>query len=230
MPRFAGISDPAELRRIYLQSTSMFLCFSIVVFVPLAVFFADFLKLWISGRFAQEGALIGFLLAASTIIRGAFLPYEALFRGIGRPQYCLAVTILSSTTVLLADLILIPRLGLLGAGYALCISPVWGIVAVIFTLVRILRLRSWMTPVRTLLLPALLGFGCLVVGLWVRRQLPEHFDWIQLVLGATVTTTLTILVLAAYEFTLCRNEPNFAFARKLFRSPPLLSLFPASVA
>lgn len=215
MPKFAGITDRDRLRELYMQSTSLFLCLTIIVFVPLAVFVKDFLNLWVSPDFAQQSGLIALLFCASSIIRGAFVPYEALFRGIGRPQYYLVIILMSSLTVLATGLLLIPKLGLQGAGYAICITPIWGIAAVTFTLFYLLKIRSLLLPIKLFVIPTIIGIVCLGGALWARDGLSDHLGWLEMSLGASVTFFITVLMLVLHEFTICRKEVGFMFARKL---------------
>jgi len=177
MPKFAGLTDKNEMRRLYLQSTSLFLCFTLVIFVPVAVFIRDFLSLWVSPEFAKQSGLIALLFCASSIIRGAFLPYEALFRGIGRPQYYLIIITLTSLTVLGIGLLLIPKLGLLGAGYAICITPIYGIAAIAFTLIYLLKIRSLLLPIKLFVVPTVIGFICMSVALWLRSLHESSIGW-----------------------------------------------------
>ena len=220
MPKFAGVVNNDRLKQLYLQATSLFLCLSIIVFVPLAVFIKDFLSLWISPEFARQSGLIALLFCASSIIRGAFLPYEALFRGIGRPQYYLVIITLSSLTVLGMGLLLIPKLGLMGAGYAICITPLLGIAAVAFTLAYVLKVRTLFLPIKLFVIPTILGFACLGGGLWMRSLYYGDLGWFVMILGAVIIFFLTVTMLVIYEFTICRKEDDFMFMRKLVRLLP----------
>ena len=199
LPKFSNVKRRSVLRRIYLQSSSVLLSFTIVVFVPLAVLMEDFLHLWVSGDFAAQSGLVATIVAASCLVRGAFLPYEALFRGLGKPQYYVVVVALASATVLLTDLILIPRFGLAGAGYAYCLAPIWGFASICFVWFRILKMRN---------LPQLmtLVFGRMLVGLaalagcyWLHSFVDPVPTWTGLVLWGTALFIGTALVLIAYE-------------------------------
>jgi len=230
MPKFAGTTDKNEMRRLYLQTTSLFLCFTLIIFVPVAVFIKDFLSLWVSPEFAKQSGLIALLFCASSIIRGAFLPYEALFRGIGRPQYYLIIISLSSLTVLGVGLLLIPKLGLLGAGYAICITPIYGIAAIAFTLIYLLKIRSLLLPIKLFIVPALIGFICMSIAIWIRSLHESAIGWLGMLGGVGLMFCFMVITLAIYEFTICRKEENFMFVRKLITLLPKGILRHANIA
>lgn len=156
-PKFSSISSVDERNNLYLDSTYIMLNVSVLIFVPLSIIFGDFLSLWISKDFSEKTYLIGIIIASSSIIRGAFIPYQALFQGIGKPKYLLNITILSTLTVIIGDLILIPKYGINGAAYALLIAPVWGVVTIFWIFKNILLLKNALSEIVILFLPFFVG-------------------------------------------------------------------------
>lgn len=173
-PRFAieggkREADSDKVRQLYLNGTQGGLLCSIFICVPLTIMMPDFLRLWISPEFAEKAAMIGSLLAGSYMIRGAFLAYDALLKGLGYPRVIFFVTLASSLMIFFIDLIMIPFFGLNGVGFAYIISPVVGIITIIWIFRRLLDLNMkyfWME----LVIPYLLGAGTLFLGLWIRSQ------------------------------------------------------------
>jgi O-antigen/teichoic acid export membrane protein len=173
----------------------------------------DFLHLWIGEEFAAESGFVATIVAGSCLVRGAFRPYEGLFRGLGKPQYYVVVVALASGTVLLTDLILIPRFGLAGAGYAYCLAPIWGFASICFVWFRILKIRN---------LPQLLTlvFGRMVLGLavlggcyWLHCLVQPVPTWTGLVLWGTALFTGTVIVLIAYESVISPNNGLLEYLR-----------------
>ena len=122
-PRFSELSsnydkNKEKIKELYLKTTQIGLFSSIIMCVPLAVMLPDFLRLWISEDFAQKASLVATILAASYVIRGAFLPYDSLFKGLGQPKYIFVVTLASSLCILIFDLIAIPIWGIRGVGFS----------------------------------------------------------------------------------------------------------------
>jgi O-antigen/teichoic acid export membrane protein len=159
---------------------------SILIFVPVTILMPDLLRLWIDAEFAVESAWIGTVVAASCIVRGAFLPYQELFRGVGKPQYLSVVTLGSGLTNLLCNVVLISAVGLAGAGYAYTVTVLWGFGAIAFAWTKLLKASSWGPLLRSVALPIGMGFGSLAVGLWLRSTIGD-FGWAGLLgLGAAL--------------------------------------------
>lgn len=142
-PRFSELSSNCDenkekIKELYVKTTQVGLFASIIMCVPLAVMIPDFLRLWISADFAKKAALVATILAASYIIRGAFLSYDALFKGLGYPRYNLYCTLASSVCILIVDLILIPIFGLKGVGFAYIVSSTIGVISIIFVFQKLL--------------------------------------------------------------------------------------------
>ncbi len=202
MPKFSSIRDKERLCFLYLNSTAILMTVTFVIFTPLAVLFRDFIRLWVSPEFAAQSGFIGTILAASCVVRGAFIPYQELFRGIGKPQYHLVITILSSATILIADLILIPAHGLAGAGYAFCLSPVWGIACIFFVYRRIFHMKSLESLIRLVFIPMITGFGCMGFSFWLRTLLSDEIGWKMLIFMAGNITAITAGVLVTCNLVL----------------------------
>jgi O-antigen/teichoic acid export membrane protein len=221
-PKFSRTEDMKRIKVLYVQSTSALLFLTVMLFVPLAVLFPDFIRLWVSTGFAEESRHVAVIIAASCIIRGAFIPYEGLFRGIGKPQYYLVVIALSSMTVLLCDLVLIPRYGIRGAGYAFCLSPLWGVAAIVFAWHRVLRNASFGELFRCAGGPCLVGFAMLAVGCWMRSFCKPDIGWLAMIGLAGAIFGLTTVCLIGYGFTLGRQSNPFAYALNLVRNAKVM--------
>ncbi len=201
--RFSALGkDVSKIRELYSLASWMMLSVTVVVFAPVTVLIADILSLWVSPDFATESARIGRLLAGSTIIRGAFVAYEALFRGIGKPQYLTRLVILTSLTSLAANIVLIPRYGLMGAGYAYCITPIWGILTVIYTWRRVLGMRQAKLFIRGFCVPIMVGALSVGFGWYLRRFLPAQLSWLELGAMGLLLAAISGLLVIGGEFLL----------------------------
>lgn len=208
-PQYANINSNEERRKLFLDSTYLLLNASIIMFVPLTVIFNDFLTLWISKDFANETYFIAILIAAGSIIRGAFISYQALFQGIGKPKYLFYITMVSSLTVLLGDIVLIPIYGLNGAAYALLVAPLWGVIALYFTMKKVLNIHNPVKEMLVLSIPVVIS-GIDVYTLFEIRTFFLIEDWIYFI-GFAVFTFIMVLIsmfLVSFvtgKFTLIRN-------------------------
>lgn len=203
MPLFSSITDIEQTRRLFVRSTSNMLCLTIIIFAPLTVVLPEFLSLWISPEFSKQGAFIGQLIAGSSMVRGAFQPYMALFRGQGKPKFVLVVTLLSSVTIIIANFVLIPRFGLAGAGYSYCLSAFWGVAAILFTWRRLLGQSDLIELARMLLLPLLIGTACIIGGFALRNSWPNTLSWIGFISFAAIVTGVTTIAVLGYDRYAC---------------------------
>ena len=142
-PHFSALSsdygkNEEKIKEVYIKATQIGLLSSIIMCVPLAVMLPDFLRLWISEDFARQSSFIATILAASYIIRGAFLPYDSLFKGLGYPKYIFIITLASSLCIFIFDLVAIPLFGINGVGLSYVISSLVGVAAIIFIFKKIL--------------------------------------------------------------------------------------------
>jgi len=199
MPKFSSIQSEEAMKDLFLRSTSILLVVTIILFVPISTLIQDFIRLWVSPDFAEASGWVAVLIATSCLVRGAFLPYESLFKGIGKPQYYLLLIILTSATIIAIDLILIPIYGLAGAGYSLCISPIWGFASIVFVWRVIFKERSLLPLVKVLLLPICIGGGCLVLSIVLGNQFPPVIGWFHLGFLGTVIMLFTGFSLFVYE-------------------------------
>jgi len=208
LPKFSSIHNQDELNKLFTRSTLIFLILTAIVFVPISVVIKDFLRLWVSPEFASKCGFVGTILAVSCIIRGAFVPNESLFRGIGKPQYYLILVILTSSTIIISDLILIPRFGFAGAGYSFCISPIWGIIAVCISWRYILKNRELMGLVKFFLVPLILCVFSLAIAFFVRSVFPSEIGWLPLITVAFSTAILTGIIMGGYEVVAFGKESS----------------------
>jgi O-antigen/teichoic acid export membrane protein len=172
-PKFSAMSEHDQKEKIFLDSTWVLLCATIIIFVPLTALFPDFLRLWINPEFAKKSAWIGQVIAFGFIVRGASVPYASLFQGIGKPQYLSALFFATALTSLFMNLMLIPRFGLSGAGYAYLATTFWGFFAIWFAWTRVLSEKSMRPLLRAVVVPIALGYMALAVLVLLRARCPD---------------------------------------------------------
>ncbi|HEX8950167.1 MAG TPA: oligosaccharide flippase family protein, partial [Dissulfurispiraceae bacterium] len=220
-PKFSALKDPEELQSLFLNATWISLCATIVIFVPVTILFPDFLRLWINPDFAAKSAWVGQVIASSCMVRGAFYPYDALFRGLGKPQYLTVLFACAALTGLGLNLALIPRFGLAGAGYCYCATPLWGFIGILFTLRKVLRIPSLRPFFHSVALPCMLGFLVLFLLSAVRRSFMETPGWIELfVIGTLFAGITAAVVLGTEQLLRGRDSYTQALARHVRRLLP----------
>jgi len=220
-PRFSTTSNQAEIRRLYLSATWTMLRITVFIFVPMTVLIPDFLRLWISPEFSQKTAFIGQIIAVSSIVRGAFIPYEALWRGIGKPQYITKLVVCTALTSIITNLVLIHKYGLAGAGYCYAITPLWGLGAIWITWRRVLGQQTFRPLLRVFVLPLVLSVACLAVFATIRSMFSATVGWaafIGLGLGFFV---LTVIIVVGSELLLVGRSYEIKFFSNYARSLPV---------
>jgi O-antigen/teichoic acid export membrane protein len=220
LPHFSASTELDETRDLFLTATWGLLCMTTLVFVPVTILIPDFLRLWIDAEFAEQAAWIGRVVAASCIVRGAFLPYQQLFGGVGKPQYLSVVTLGSGITNLLVNFVLISAFGLEGAGYTYAVSLIWGFGATVFAWVKVLEARSWRPLLRAVCLPIGMGAVSLTAGIGLRATVGD-LGWIGLFgLGAALLCVAAVLVVVPEWLLGGRTSHASLLAQAVVRALP----------
>lgn len=195
-PKFSAMEDRAKMEKLFLDSTWLLLGCTLVPFVPVTVLMPDFLRLWINPEFAARGAWVGQVIAVSCMVQGATLPYEYLVRGLGKPKIITVIYAISSLSSLTVNILLIPRLGIDGAGYCYLVSALIGLGGIVYTWRRVLAMPSSRPLLRPVALPLATGFAVLLFLAWFRSNLAPPGWMGMFVLGGAFTLVAgTALVL-----------------------------------
>lgn len=197
-PRFSSVESLEVRAQLYLQASWAMLFLSSIIFVPATIFMPDFIGLWITPEFAAKCSYVGQLIALSSVVRGAFVVYESLYKGINKPQYVTTLSFFVGVTSLSLNFWLIPSFGIAGAGYAYCVTALFGVVTVALTWKHVLGNSRWSPIIKTLLLPALLAYACMAFCFWLRSLYPP-VGWIVLVLEGGLTALITAGALIGFD-------------------------------
>jgi O-antigen/teichoic acid export membrane protein len=196
-PRFSMTKLDNQSKNLYKEFTLISLLFTIIVFSTLSLVVKDFIALWITPEFAAGTKNIAIILSVSCMIRGAFPVYENLFKGIGKPVYNMYITIASSLIIVILDFLLIPRLGLDGAGLAYLISPIVGIFVIIYIWKRILK-TSLNGPFKDYLMPLILSYALLAIFFFIKGKMNIEPSWSTIILQALGFVIIQVLMIFIY--------------------------------
>jgi O-antigen/teichoic acid export membrane protein len=213
-PKFSALQDPEEIKRLFLDATWLLLGTSIVIFVPLTVLFPDFLRLWINPDFALKSAWVGQVIAFSCLVRGSFVPYENLFRGLGKPKYLSIIHFGSGITSLALNLILIPRYGLAGAGYSFLITIFWGFGAIVFSWKRVLGMESIRPLFPAVLFPILSGIITTIAAIAIRSNLGTP-GWFGLIILGLVFFLIAAGLIILVEIMFSNNSSRLLMLKNI---------------
>ena len=193
-PKFAAEKNTTVIKSIYIKSTQLSLYLSIVIFVPMAIMIKDFLAIWISSDFAEKSGFIATILAFSYIVRGAFLPYDSLLKGLGVPQYIMYITIASSFVILLCDLLLIPTLGVNGVGYSYLLSSLIGVFVIGCIWKKYIKNKN-IIAYKIFLFPYLVSIGCFTIIYYLKNNIYLSIpDFISFLITGCIVFILNLII------------------------------------
>jgi O-antigen/teichoic acid export membrane protein len=224
MPRFSANQDPETARSLFLHGTWASLAVSLVLLLPLVLLMPDFLSLWISPEFSRESATLGQLVALSYITQGAYAPAATYFRGIGKPWLVTIVIAFAGLSTLLLSLLLVPRLGVLGVGYAYVIGSIPPLVGVVHGWISLLGRSPQGGLGRLVGLPLLMSAMAYAACLAIRAQVTE-VGWIWLfVLGGLFLGITSALVFGADLLLGGRDASSKRLLQRMLASGKLAGL------
>ncbi len=199
-----------KLRELYLRATKMVLLAGIPVTVILLAVPGPVLRHWVGPEFALRGTRTLQLLAGGFFFNIlAYVPF-VVAQGIGRPGISAKYSLFNGIANIILFLLLIPRLGIVGAGAGFLISE--GVVMPIFIweVNRILHI-SWFAVVsQAYLRPLACGFGMLSVLLLFR-------SYVDSVMKLTLLSSLALGVFATLALlgAIDRRERNGLYEQTL---------------
>ena len=189
--RFQGRGELAQARRLsLLAGWTLSSAFGVCAAV-LAIVGGDFISLWVSPEAAQAVLPALRLLCAAGIIGMVAVAPANYLLGIGRVRWDAISSVGSGLVVVGTGLLLVPRLGLIGVGYGLCLAALlrWLLVFLV-----------WRVDFRTehrgtsyaahLVAPALVALGLLAAGCAVRDSMQLAPSWPLLLVEAVLATAL----------------------------------------
>tara|TARA_B100000809_G_scaffold143792_1_gene141355 strand:+ start:2977 stop:4518 length:1542 start_codon:yes stop_codon:yes gene_type:complete len=151
--------DFDRLRSVYHRATTTILVLSTGVLVPLYMFGDSLLAIWMNDSFASGAALVMQLLC----IRYAVLPLSIVnscyLLGMGRVRIQTASVFLSASTILVAQVLLIPRYGIPGAAWAQLASVPLAVLMRWYVERRVLRTIG-ISATLTYFIPIAVLFAC----------------------------------------------------------------------
>jgi O-antigen/teichoic acid export membrane protein len=190
----------------------------------LVLLMPDFLSLWISPEFSRESATLGQLVALSYITQGAYAPAATYFRGIGKPWLVTIVIAFAGLSTLLLSLLLVPRLGVLGVGYAYVIGSIPPLVGVVHGWISLLGRSPQGGLGRLVGLPLLMSAMAYAACLAIRAQVTE-VGWIWLfVLGGLFLGITSALVFGADLLLGGRDASSKRLLQRMLASGKLAGL------
>ncbi len=131
-----------QLQRLYIRATRLVFAFVTAVSIPALVFAGDILRVWLGDEFAERSTgVFVLLLVTYAVLALTAVPYYVAV-GAGRPQVNAAFSVIAAALNVLLVFLLVPPLGLSGAGLAYLVSLIHAPLFVVFIERRIVEVRS----------------------------------------------------------------------------------------
>jgi len=198
-PKFSSLnSNHSQIKLLFQKFTYLSLSVSIILFSSMSFVISDFLSLYISSDFSQNAGQISIILALSCIARGAFIVYENLFKGIGKPKYNTVITFFSVLIIVIIDILLIPKMGINGAAYAYLFSPIIGIFTLFFIWKKVLKNNSYKTLIINIIIPLFLTYIFVFAGIGLKQKLELAVSWLNIILTFLFSSAFISLLLCFY--------------------------------
>lgn len=224
MPRFSGTSDASTIGSLFRNGTWGSLAVSLVIFVPLIVLMRDFLTLWINPEFAEASAVVGQFVALSYISQGAFAPVATYFRGAGKPWVVTITVAAAGLCMVGSSVILIPRYGIAGIGYAYALSSAPALLGVTYGWFRIFGAASLLGFLRVVAMPLAMAALAYWIQIEIHARLPAT-TWGHLLFIGMAFAGITVgLVFGADWLAGGADAPSRRFASSAIASPRIAAL------
>ena len=206
LPRFSAMDNNAKVQRLYLDSTFLMLASTIIIFVPITVLLPDFLRLWITPEFSLKSSHIGQIIAGSYIIRGAFYPFHMLFGGMNKPYLLTLHSLANALIGLTVNIILIPKIGLLGAGYSFLITSLVGFFTMTLTWKYVLKNDSLKALIRPVFWPAVQAMIMLLICFEIHYVIGPKIGWVYLILQAAIYAFVAAFFVFGIDYIIGKQD------------------------
>lgn len=211
-----ALNETPRLQRLYLSAAKL----GLVALLPLAILPSimawPILDAWIGSSFANNSAPILAVLALAYGLVAVSATSGFAADATGHPDWNAGLTIASAIVNLSLALVLVPRIGAVGAAWALLINGAFLLITMNYAVQRwLLRIEPRQALREVIIRPALAGLGLVVYGLVVTPRVRGLLPVLAaLALGFVLYGALT-LALGVWN----QSELDVALAIAGFRSP-----------
>jgi O-antigen/teichoic acid export membrane protein len=237
-PAFSSLQGLGDKRRegtLFVQSSWLLTTLSTCALASLMVWSNEFLTLWLGGNVAKDVSSVLQVLTLAGILGSASNAGYFYLLGLGKTHVTATLAIVTGGIVLIGSIILVPQLGLAGAGWSNVAAMLAQ--AVVISIVVGMQFKQQMRP--AIYLSAMYGpivTGLIVAGFVIlaKSAVSPIINWAFLIAGASLTSALIFCAIVIVDRFLpgghTRRESILQLGRRLtaevyrFRS----AMYPAS--
>lgn len=140
MPHAAGLharQNSQALGDLLIRTTRLGVLLLLLTGLPLIVFAAPVIRIWIGPQFAQIGGRILTILVIANIVRLTGVPYSSILIGTGQQRLVIVSPLMEGITNLIASVLLGLKYGAIGVAWGTLVGAVVGMLAhVIYNIPR----------------------------------------------------------------------------------------------
>lgn len=189
----SAADDRGRELALLVRSSWLLSMLSASILVPVIVVGGDFLRLWVGPEVAAGSASVLRILAFAGLLGSASNATLFYLQGIGKTEWNAAAILVTGATVLVGSLVLVPRLGLAGAGWSNVVAMFMQAGVVIYAWKRLFeRLMPTNVYLSALYGPILAGGAAALVLQIIRASLTYSVTWVSFALSGVVCAGLTL--------------------------------------
>jgi O-antigen/teichoic acid export membrane protein len=140
MPHAAGLharQSSEALGALLIKTTKLGVLLLLLTGLPLIVFAAPIIRIWIGPQFAQIGGRVLIILVIANMVRLTGVPYSSILIGTGQQRLVIVSPLMEGFTNLIASLLLGLKYGAIGVAWGTLVGAVVGMLAhVLYNLPR----------------------------------------------------------------------------------------------
>ncbi len=202
-PTFSHIQGEENRRReglAVMRSSWLLSTLAATLLVPVVIWSQEFLRLWLRDLATTEASRVLQVITLAGLLGSGTNACIFYLMGIGKTTWCAVNSILTGAVVLAGSLLLVPKLGLVGAGWGNVLSMLVRIVIVVVIWRVFFRSdMAWTVYVSAVYGPTLLGLALGVAILELKPRLPAVTSWLGLAVGAAAAAAVIALTIIAVD-------------------------------
>jgi O-antigen/teichoic acid export membrane protein len=185
-------ADIAKLQRLYVTACRIAIGISMPICIVLVLLGGDVLTLWVGPSYAPYAPLVA-VLALAYAFRSSQRPAIEILQGMARHHVIAAAALSSGVMNVVLSVLLLPRMGLMGAAVAMLIPSALATVCVVMPFANRTLQVTWKRALREIWMPAGLPAGVAAALLWTLQRRVE-LDTLEMLVAGVVLTALVYAI------------------------------------
>lgn len=212
-----GKNDKETIFTYFVNGSWVIGLVSAIGYVPLALFGKSFLALWVSPEFSEKTSQLFIIIILSHMILSTSIIRYYFLAGIGKANWIAIGSLLSGIIGVSTILVLIPKFGLVGAGWSYFASAISGTLITICIKTQFFPERPWIEILYALYAPIAAGFLVLAIALKILPRLMVN-TWLELLLYIGIVMLSTLIILLFMDFAVFRSWRRGQFLWQIIRN------------